>query len=221
MQRLFVISLTELDFEKKDLNVPFSEKRLTIGYLARIITNTIFLSHSLREKVIIRVFIEKPISHIIQIDSTTIRYLGPELRSLASLILKSKKKFHEALANNYFINNTWLETNPGFFIRLATNPFQDLSIQVNSQNPLVYLISDVNSKTSDIESYTLKDFEKLILSLSENRSAFVIYLPLISEQISKIPVDSQDFIIRKIDISEKIDYARLTNIVNIILDKSS
>jgi tRNA pseudouridine-54 N-methylase len=221
MQRLFVISLTELNYEKKDLNVPFSEKRQTIGYLARIITNAIFLSHSLREKVTIRVYIEKPISHIIQIDSATIRYLGPELRSLASLILKAKKKFQKALANNYFTNNTWLEANPGFFVRLATNPFQDLLIQVDSPNPLVYLISDINNKTSDAESYTLKDFEKLILNLSEKRSTFIIYLPLVTEQISKIPIDSQDFIIRKIAISEKIDYARLTNIVNIILDKSS
>ncbi|MBK5113179.1 MAG: hypothetical protein KGD59_03490 [Candidatus Heimdallarchaeota archaeon] len=221
MQRLFVISLTELNYEKKDLNVPFSEKRQTIGYLARIITNAIFLSHSLREKVTIRVYIEKPISHIIQIDSATIKYLGPELRSLASLILKAKKKFQEALTNNYFTNNTWLEANPGFFVRLATNPFQDLSIQVDSPNPLVYLISDINNKTSDAESYTLKGFEKLILNLSEKRSTFIIYLPLVTEQISKIPIDSQDFIIRKIAMSEKIDYARLTNIVNIILDKSS
>ena len=62
MQRIFVISLTELDYEKKDLNVSFSENRHSIGLLSRIVTNAIFLSHSLREKVIIRIFIEKPVS---------------------------------------------------------------------------------------------------------------------------------------------------------------
>ena len=60
MQRFFVITLTELNFEKKDLNVPFSEDRLNIGKLSRIVTNAIFLSHSLRENVFIRIFVEKP-----------------------------------------------------------------------------------------------------------------------------------------------------------------
>jgi tRNA pseudouridine-54 N-methylase len=221
MRRLFVISLTELNFEKKDLNVPFSKQRIPIGHLARIITNAIFLSHSLREKVTIRVFIEKPISHLIQIDSATIRYLGPELRSLASLILKAKKKFQEALANNYFVNNKWLEANPGFFVRLVDNPFQDLKIEANPPHPLVCFISDKNPKSQDLESVKLTDLEELILNLSEYKNTFIIYLPLSSEQISNTPIDSKNFTMRKIVITEKIDFARLTNIVNIILDKIS
>ena len=139
MQRIFVISLLELNYEKKDLNVSFSENRLSIGLLSRIVTNAIFLSHSLREKVIIRIFIEKPVSHIVQIDSATIRYLGPELRSLASLLLKAKKKFLEAFSNNYFPNNIWFEANPGLFIRLADNPFQDLSTKANTPIPQRFL----------------------------------------------------------------------------------
>ncbi|NHJ33472.1 MAG: hypothetical protein FK732_11485 [Asgard group archaeon] len=221
MQRLFVISLTEIDYEKKDLNVPFSEKRLIVGQLSRIITNAIFLSHSLRENITIRIFVEKPISHLIQIDSATIRYLGPELRSFASILLKTKKKFSEALTNNHFTNNTWLEANPGFFIRLVDNPFQDLTLQADEPIPLVCLISSKKHKDLEVESYTLKNFEKLVLTLSRNKNAFFIHLPLTSDQYSRIPENSQKFTIRKIAISNEIDLARLTNIINIILDKNS
>ncbi len=221
MQRIFVISLLELNYEKKDLNVSFSENRLSIGLLSRIVTNAIFLSHSLREKVIIRIFIEKPVSHIVQIDSATIRYLGPELRSLASLLLKAKKKFLEAFSNNYFPNNIWFEANPGLFIRLADNPFQDLSTKANTPIPLVSISLDSNhKKPEDVKSVTLKEFEHLMKTLSENKDAIILYLPFISEHLSKIPLSSQDFIITSIEISQKIDLARLTNIVNIILDEN-
>ncbi len=221
MQRIFVISLPELTYEKKDLNVSFSENRLSIGLLSRIVTNAIFLSHSLREKVVIRIFIEKPVSHIVQIDSATIRYLGPELRSLASLLLKAKKKFLEAFSNNYFTNNIWFEANPGLFIRLADNPFQDLSTKANTPIPLVSVSLDSNhKKPENVKSVTLKEFEHLMKTLSENKNAFILYLPFISEHLSKIPLSSRDFIITSIEISQKIDLARLTNIVNIILDEN-
>jgi tRNA pseudouridine-54 N-methylase len=221
MQRIFVISLSELNYEKKDLNVSFSENRLSIGLLSRIVTNAIFLSHSLREKVVIRIFIEKPVSHIVQIDSATIRYLGPELRSLASLLLKAKKKFLEAFSNNYFTNNIWFEANPRLFIRLTDNPFRDLSAKANTPIPLVSVALDSNhKKPEDVKSVTLKEFEHLIKTLSENKDAFILYLPFISEHLSKIPLNSQEFIITSIAISQKIDLARLTNIVNIILDEN-
>ncbi len=218
MQRIFVISLTELNYEKKDLNVSSSEYRRSIGLLSRIVTNAIFLSHSLREKVIIRIFIEKPVSHIIQIDSATIRYLGPELRSLASLLLKAKKKFLEALSNNYFTNNVWFEANPGLFIRLASNPFEDLSVKASTPIPLVSIALDNNNENPDVKSITLKEFEHLIMTLSEKKNAFIVYLSLIPKQLSKIPLNTQDYIITSVAISQKIDLARLTNIVNIILD---
>lgn len=221
MQRIFVISLPELNYEKKDLNVSFSENRFSIGLLSRIVTNAIFLSHSLREKVVIRIFIEKPVSHIVQIDSATIRYLGPELRSLASLLLKAKKKFLEAFSNNYFTNNIWFEANPGLLIRLADNPFQDLSTKANTPIPLVSVSLDSNhKKPENVKSVTLKEFEHLMKTFSENKNAFILYLPFISEHLSKIPLSSQDFIITSIEISQKIDLARLTNIVNIILDEN-
>lgn len=221
MQRIFVISLPELNYEKKDLNVSFSENRFSIGLLSRIVTNAIFLSHSLREKVVIRIFIEKPVSHIVQIDSATIRYLGPELRSLASLLLKAKKKFLEAFSNNYFTNNIWFEANPGLLIRLADNPFQDLSTKTNTPIPLVSVSLDSNhKKPENVKSVTLKEFEHLMKTFSENKNAFILYLPFISEHLSKIPLSSQDFIITSIEISQKIDLARLTNIVNIILDEN-
>ncbi|MCK5299066.1 MAG: hypothetical protein KAJ76_09180 [Candidatus Heimdallarchaeota archaeon] len=218
MQRIFVISLTELNYEKKDLNVSSSEYRRSIGLLSRIVTNAIFLSHSLREKVIIRIFIEKPVSHIIQIDSATIRYLGPELRSLASLLLKAKKKFLEALSINYFTNNVWFEANPGLFIRLASNPFEDLSVKASTPIPLVSIALDNNNENPDVKSITLKEFEHLIMTLSEKKNAFIVYLSLIPKQLSKIPLNTQDYIITSVAISQKIDLARLTNIVNIILD---
>ena len=220
MQRIFVISLTELNYEKKDLNVSSSEDRRSIGLLSRIVTNAIFLSHSLREKVIIRIFIEKPVSHIIQIDSATIRYLGPELRSLASLLLKAKKKFLEALSINYFTNNVWFEANPGLFIRLASNPFEDLSVKASTPIPLVSIALDNNNENPDVKSITLKEFEHLIMTLSEKKNAFIVYLSLIPKQLSKIPLNTQDYIITSVAISQKIDLARLTNIVNIILDRN-
>lgn len=220
MQRIFVISLTELNYEKKDLNVSFSENRHSIGLLSRIVTNAIFLSHSLREKVIIRIFIEKPVSHIIQIDSATIRYLGPELRSLASLLLKAKKKFLEAFSNKYFTNNIWFEANPGLFIRLADTPFQDLSVKANTPIPLVSITLDNDRKKSDVKSVTLKEFEQLIIPLSKNRNAFIVYFSFIPEHLSKIPLNTQDFLVKSVAITQKIDLARLANIVNIILDEN-
>jgi len=220
MQRIFVISLTELNYEKQDLNVSFSENRRSIGLLSRIVTNAIFLSHSLREEVIIRIFIEKPVSHIIQIDSATIRYLGPELRSLASLLLKAKKKFLEAFYNKYFANNVWFEANPGLFIRLANNPFEDLSVKASTLIPLISVALDNNHKNPDVKSITLKEFEHLIVTLSENKNTFIVSYSFISGHLSKIPLNSQDFIINRVVVSQKIDLARLTNIVNIILDEN-
>ncbi len=220
MKRFFVISLKDLAFEKEDLNVPFSENRLIIGTLSRIVTNAIFLSHSLRKDVFIRIFIEKPISHIIQINSSTIRYLGPELRSLSSLLLKAKKKFQEALENNYFASNDWLETNPGFFVKLTNNPFQDLPIEEESPIPLVHIISDRNKKDTQEKELSLDEIDRLIPKLSENSDTFILSLSLCSISFSLDLLNHQDFKLTKITVSNKIDLARITTIINLILDKN-
>ena len=219
MQRFFIISLTDLDFEKMDLNIPFSEKRLVIGKLSRIVTNAIFLSHSLREDIFIRIFVEKPVSHIIQINSSTIRYLGPELRSLASLILKAKKKFQEAMENNYFKTNDWLETNPGFFIKLANNPFQNLPITGDLSSHLVHVILDDKNKNSEVKKYSLKELDLLIHKLSLNGAAFILSMALTTNTNILDSLNDQNFVVTKIRVSKKLDLARLTTIVNLILDK--
>ena len=84
--------------------------------------------------------------------------------------------------------------------------------------PIVLRVSDNNHKEPDVKSVTLKEFEHLIMTLSEKKDAFIVYFSLIPEMLSKIPLNTQDYIITSVAISQTIDLARVTNIVNIILD---
>ena len=166
MQRIFVYFVNDLDFEKKDLNEPNSPNRVTVGILSRAITNSIFLSHKLRENILIRIYVHEPIPHVYQISSDRIRYLGPEERSFASIIRKAERYFldknHEELEGH-----KWFQPNPGLFLIKNSNPFIELE-QLHKQPFTVINFQDTKTVIS------LKKFEDLILTIPTNSTIIVL-----------------------------------------------
>ena len=199
-----------------DLNVPSSPNRTLIGTLSRAITNTIFLSHALRENIIIRIFVQKDVPHVYQIRSDSIRYLGPEERSFASICRKAERFFNERLAEGMNDQN-WYEPNPGFFLRKSGNPFIDLDQLLSKP------ISILNLQTSTNE-ITLGNFEDLLQKSTKEISSLVIPL-IIALQNDKMALNVLDMVpfeYQLIDAKLSLDYdiPKLVSIINLILDKN-
>ena len=215
MQRVFVYFLSELSYEKKDLNVPSSPNRTLIGTLSRTITNTIFLSHALRENIIIRIFVQKDVPHIYQISSDSIRYLGPEERSFASICRKAERFLKDKIAEG-IDEQKWYKPNPGFFLRKSDNPYVDIDQLL--AKPVAFL--NLQSPTDEI---TLNSFEELLLKNTKDISSLIIPL-IISSDNNPIQSNVQDMISfehQKINAKLKLNYdiPKLASIVNLILDK--
>jgi tRNA pseudouridine-54 N-methylase len=199
-----------------DLNVPSSQNRTLIGTLSRAITNTIFLSHALRENIIIRIFVQKDVPHVFQIRSDSIRYLGPEERSFASICRKAERFFNERLAEGMNDQN-WYEPNPGFFLRKSDNPFIDLDQLLSKP------ISILNLQTST-NKITLGNFEDLLQKSAKEISSLVIPLIIASQndEIALNVLDMVPFEYQLIDAKLSLDYdiPKLVSITNLILDKN-
>jgi len=216
LQRIFVYFIPELSFEKKDLNVASSPNRTLIGTLSRAITNTIFLSHALRENIIIRIFVQKDVPHIFQIKSDSIRYLGPEERSFASICRKAERFFNERLAEG-MNEEHWYEPNPGFFLRKTDNPFIDLDQTLSKPVSILKLQAITNEKT-------LSNFEETLLKSTKEISSLIVpfVISTKNDQIQINVLDHATFEYQLISAKLKLEYdiPKLVSIVNLILDKN-
>ncbi|MHA1186687.1 MAG: hypothetical protein ACTSXA_10375 [Candidatus Heimdallarchaeota archaeon] len=216
MQRIFVYFVSELFFEKKDLNVASSPNRILIGTLSRAITNTIFLSHALRENIIIRIVVQKEVPHIYQIKSDSIRYLGPEERSFASICRKAERFFKDRLAEGMNEDN-WYEPNPGFFLRKSVNPF------VGLEQLLSKPVSILDLQTATKET-TLNDFEELLQKNTKDVSSLIVPLVISSksddQQINILEKISFEHQLINVKLKSDYDIPKLVSIVNLVLDKN-
>ncbi|MBD3191454.1 MAG: hypothetical protein GF308_12470 [Candidatus Heimdallarchaeota archaeon] len=234
MYKLFIFSVPELNYTKKDLNVAQSKNRRYIGLLARMVTNAIFLSHALRKNITIRIFVQKIIPHIIQIQSETIRYLGPEERSLASLLLKAETVFKEEIAHGFISKDStsWLEPNPGILVRVTENPLVNIEEFLEPPQTIVKIDSLTGNSHSTVEKtgnqkLSLKVFEEQLLTIAENYSSLIFPFDLSfldnnqgKESSSKEKRNRSDpFQEYSLSLRKKIAPAQLVTIINLILDK--
>lgn len=234
LHKLFVFSIPELNYTKKDLNVAQSKNRQYIGLLARMVTNAIFLSHALRKNISIRIFIQKIIPHIIQIQSETIRYLGPEERSLASLLLKAENVFEEKITNGFITKNSssWIEPNPGIFVRATDDPWINIEDFLEPPITIVKVLNQTSAPNSSVEKaknkqYSLKEFEQELLTIAKSFPSLIFPLDLLFLDNTKEKRNNDELKIIAENSYEKHYFqlqremapAKLVTIINLILDK--
>jgi len=214
LHRIFLIKIDEFTFEKKDLNIPFTEKRRNIGTLSGIITNAIFLSHSLRENVIVRLLIKKPMQHIIQIQTDKIRYLGPEERSLASIILKAERKILENYDTSF--RDKWFQPNPGLFACITDNWYFDLDQYISEPIGIIQFTETDNTN----KEFSAIQFEQIILASREKNNSSIYFFDL---TCSDKELELQPLNLKSVLHQEKIakvpSLPKLIGLINIILDK--
>ncbi len=221
MFRIFLIKVQKFDYEKKDLNVPFSQKRSTIGVLSRMVTNAIFLSHALREKVIVRIAIEEPVPHIIQIQTDKIRYLGPDERSFASIILKAERKIMEQ--KNESIIDRWFQPNPGLFAKITNDWLIDLDSYLNEPIGLIQFNYDLpinDGLSQESNGFSLRDFEEKINNFQDLFKSNIFIFNFTNEDTKWFePSLALNTTFHHIKIPKILNPPKLVGIINIILDK--
>ncbi|HUU79415.1 MAG TPA: hypothetical protein VMX55_13800 [candidate division Zixibacteria bacterium] len=227
MKRVFLFTVPELNYQKKDLNVPNSENRYYIGQLSRMITNAIFLSHSLRENVIIRIFVYNEVSHLIEIRSESIRYLGPEERSSASIL----RKVEEFVRNNFSTQikehpNYWFEPNPGIKLKITQNCFENLIDAKTKKIKFIQLVKKIEEKEIP-NKLPLRKFEFLLLNSEKKYDIIIIHIDinqykvtsdLLQEKINDNKNSEWDF--TSLNISHNSDNSKLVGLFNLILDQN-
>ncbi|MBN1328983.1 MAG: hypothetical protein JXA54_05875 [Candidatus Heimdallarchaeota archaeon] len=216
MKRNFLFILPDLDYQKNDLNVKESTSRLIIGQLARIITNTLFLSHSLRKEILILILVLMPKPHLYKISSESIRYLGPELRSSASIFLKTEKFIQEKLlVDEKQIFEKWFEPNPGLFVKLTNLSFTDFDENMH----FIYIEP---SNTSESQYMPLQRFDEFIITNYSNILARTFFVFSLIEdfsilQIFNLKCYEKNFV--KINLANEISLPNISTIINLIIDK--
>ena len=138
-----------------------------IDVVARCITSSIFLSHSIRKDVIFHVFFPK-LNILMSIDSQKVKYLNPDERSTAALINHSLIRARRGLSLNpgFSLKNGNLEEvleeiskeNKIYYLREDGKDIRDVDIE---NNPLFILSDSVNPDKSE-EEIILKKSEKII-----------------------------------------------------------
>lgn len=221
MYRIFLIKVQKLNYEKKDLNVPFSQKRVNIGVLSRMVTNAIFLSHALREKAIVRIAIEEPVAHIIQIQTDKIRYLGPDERSFASIILKAERKIMEQKSNPQ--NDRWFQPNPGLFAKITSDWLIDLDQYLNEPVGLIHFSYNHTIKdglSQELTNFSFRSFEEKINNFQELFNSNVFVFNFTKEDTKRFePSLALNVTHHHIKINKSHNPPKLVGIINIILDK--
>ncbi|MHA1628806.1 MAG: hypothetical protein ACTSXO_09060 [Candidatus Heimdallarchaeota archaeon] len=221
MERVFLFLLPELHFTKSDLNISNSSKRPVIGTLARMITNAIFLSHSLREELTIQIFIEKPESHIFTIQSNTIRYLGPELRSSGSILLKAEDAVKKKIESELFADQEWFQPHRGLLARFQQKPLDNFIAQVKSFHCFIFH-KEGTSFPFDLPSSNFFNGLEELLKRHANACEmlfFVFSLGQLSLEKLLAPVLGEKQRITTISLTQNLDFPQAINIINVILDQ--
>ncbi len=215
MNRTFIFCIQGLNYQKSDLSIPYSNNRIIIGTLSRMITNAIFLSHKIRQNITIRIFILQPKPHLYEIKSESIRYLGPDLRSSASLLLKGEQYLFEN--QKKMINNKqliWYEPNPGLFLCIINNPFIELDIRKTSK--VFYFTNKNFDVLSNKSNISLKTFNELLQQYKPQIFCFNFGLDISNNHFNL------DFLkekhLEKINLINQISFPTLVSIINLLLD---
>ena len=219
MKRIFLFSVPSLQFEKKDLNVSYSDNRIFIGQLSRMITNSIFLSHSLRQDIIIRILVSHPIPHLIEIKSDTIRYLGPDERSSASLLDKVERFVSENFTQQgQGASEKWFEPNPGIKVKKTADFFADL--EYNTENN-VSLIQISKHKTEDLKS--INSFSNELKKIVGTNDIIFLHADLAikntNEFQSRLTLPNNNWKEQIIHLPLNYDTTKSIGLFNLILDE--
>ncbi len=110
--------------------------------LCEIISNFFCLSHGFNKDNTILVFVEDNSKNIIEIkiDGSSVRYVSPSLRSVASLICKTLTTAKQTAPL------IWTETTPGIFVRMNNGDNQldqhtKTVVEINQTNHVDFLFS--------------------------------------------------------------------------------
>ncbi len=186
-----------------------------------MVTNAIFLSHSLRKKVIVRLAIEEPVPHIIQIQTDKIRYLGPDERSFASIILKAERKIIEQKINSP--NDHWFQPNPGLFAKITDDWLIDLDLYLNE--PIGFIQFNYNSTNGEnivqeTIDFSFRGFEEKINSFCEKFNSNIFVFNLTKGAIDwcepPLPLNT---VPHHIQIPKIVNPPKIVGLINIILDE--
>ncbi|NHJ87224.1 MAG: hypothetical protein FK734_17300 [Asgard group archaeon] len=223
MKRIFSFVIPSLNYSKNDLNIPSSPNRLIIGTLSRMVTNAIFLSHALRDNLIIRILVLEPVPHLYHISNEKIRYLGPGLRSLASILLKAEKY----LLENDKLAHNWLEPNPGLFVIKNYDIYFDLAKDI--EEPMICI--NIENKTYEkqqtqkekdyliLKNYSLSDIEYYLKTIKGKWNTILIILSMLDSPLNYVDYfkeDSENNIV--IQLKDEISNPKIVSIMNLILD---
>jgi len=221
VDRIFVFLVPELSYTKKDLNVPHSPQRTIIGELSRMITNALFLSHSLREHLTVQIFILKPKAHVIVIRSEEIRYLGPEFRSSASILLKVEEIIREKVSLE-LTNSNWFQPHRGLFARFQEKALDNLLTRAKNFHCFIFHSKSFPSSLHISVPLSFHDDFELLLKNSYDKVEFIIFLFPIGDFMDNIALSSvlpANEHLSFVSTDRELDNAKIISIVNVLLDQ--
>jgi hypothetical protein len=225
--RGFLFHTPTLGYQKKDLNQADPSNRQVIGLLSRMVTNAIFLSHNLRENILVRIFVESSNSYLVQFSTDSIRYLAPQERSLGFLLLKAQETIEQKLvyAPPAF-QNKLTEITPGFFLRLSTDPFVATDEFFGSDNSCISFLSQsllnnqINQEYDTLSSIT--DLENLLVDEKIHLLKKIFYLPLSLNTMGKLnylPLEKKGLFTNQfLFYPENWSQEQIVMLLNLILD---
>lgn len=158
--RFLILIETISSFNKKAIdegNTP-----LDIYKLCSCLREVFCLSYSIRKENGIYIAINQNLL-IIKLSGKYLRYLGPDERSQAILLLKALE-IQEAIPYNKWINST-----PGIFIKKTINLDQFLT-SIQEIGEKFFLIEDINSNLRKNTNYTFTHQDVIILDESREKN---------------------------------------------------
>jgi tRNA pseudouridine-54 N-methylase len=134
---------------------------LDVYKLCSCLREVFCLSYSIRKENNFYIAINQNLS-IIKLTGSSLRYLGPDERSQAILVLKALE-IQEAIPYNKWINST-----PGILIKKTINLEQFLT-SIQEMGEKFFFIDDINSNLRKSTNYTIKHQDVIILDESREK----------------------------------------------------
>ncbi|MEA2069924.1 MAG: hypothetical protein U9O98_01390 [Asgard group archaeon] len=228
LNRLFFFQVPSLSYSKKDLNDPSAQQRAIIGELATAVTNAVFLSHALRENIGVYVYTTNPTPHLLYFTTNSIRYLGPQARSFASLVLKAQRVLADKCTQSLNPPSKPFSANPGLFISCTHTPFTDIIAELPASPKILYFQDSFATafKKSNHKYFpsTLKKFEEYFYD-STSSSLPVIFpflLPFNNPRQLKprFSLENHSHLSTTyLKLPKKYTFPQLITVLNFLLDK--
>ncbi|MFX0154316.1 MAG: hypothetical protein ACFE9Q_07290 [Candidatus Hodarchaeota archaeon] len=152
---------------------------LEIYKLCSCIRETFCLSYAIRKNNILYLYFQEEFI-LIKFEGSKLRYLGPNERSLALLLLKALNKAKNSQSN---YRDQWEKSTPGIYVRTFFDIFSFMEFLTSILKGTNFLIVDYQQVVKEKgENFTLNKNLKII----KEDDFFIIPTYIISKQDSKI-----------------------------------